>query len=230
MTISSALFLDLALFAILVIAVVVAAKRGFLATVLKLCGTALALAISWFAATGLSDTVFDTFFKNNLIEKTSQMISEGGQVSIQTVVDKIAAFLPESLVERLIGSSEQLQGVLDSGTPGVASQVVDQVIAPLFLPIISVVVFFVCFAVTSVIIGFLTSALTNVNNIPIMGALNRTLGIFAGVVLGVVYILLALCALWAIILITGNELPYFNNETLSASLFYQFFSRYNPFI
>ena len=44
MTISSALFLDLALLAILVIAVVVAAKRGFLATILKLCGTALALA------------------------------------------------------------------------------------------------------------------------------------------------------------------------------------------
>ena len=37
-------------------------------------------------------------------------------------------------------------------------------------------------------------------------------------------------AIWAVILITGNELPYFNNETLSASLFYQFFSRYNPFV
>ena len=47
MTISSALFLDLALLAILVIAVVVAAKRGFLATILKLCGTALALAVSF---------------------------------------------------------------------------------------------------------------------------------------------------------------------------------------
>ena len=228
MTITSALFLDLALLAILVIAVIVAAKRGFLATVMKLCGTALALAISWLAATGLSDTVFNTFFKNNLIEKTTQMISEGGQVSIQTVVDKIAAFLPDSLVERIVGSGEQLQGILDSGTPGVASQVVDQVIAPLFLPIISVVVFFVCFAVTSVVIAFLVSALTNVNHIPIMGTLNRALGILAGVVLGLVYILLALCAIWAVILITGNELPYFNNETLSASLFYQFFQGIIP--
>ncbi len=230
MTISSALFLDLALLAILVIAVVVAAKRGFLATILKLCGTALALAVSWLAATGLSDTVFNTFFKNNLIEQTSQMISEGGQVSIQAVVDKLAAFLPDSLVEHLIGGGEQLQGILDSDTPGIAAQVVDQIIAPLFLPIISVVVFFVSFAVVSVLIGFLASALTNVNHIPIMGGLNRTLGIVTGVVLGVVYILLALCALWAVIVITGNELPYFNNETLSGSLFYQFFSRYNPFV
>ena len=230
MTISSALFLDLALLAILVIAVVVAAKRGFLATILKLCGTALALAVSWLAATGFSDTVFNTFFKNNLIEQTSQMISEGGQVSIQAVVDKLAAFLPDSLVEHLIGGGEQLQGILDSDTPGIATQVVDQIIAPLFLPIISVVVFFVSFAVVSVLIGFLASALTNVNHSPIMGGLNRTLGIVTGVVLGVVYILLALCALWAVIVITGNELPYFNNETLSGSLFYQFFSRYNPFV
>ena len=230
MTISSALFLDLVLVVIFAVSVIVAAKRGFLATILKRCGTALALGVSWLAATGLSDTVFDTFFKNNLIEKISQMISEGGQVSIQAVVDKFASFLPDSLVEHLIGSSEQLQGILESDTPGVAAQVVDQVIAPLFLPIISVVVFFVCFAVTSVVIGFLVSALTNVNHIPIMGGLNRTIGIAAGAVLGIVYILLALCALWAVIVITGDELAYFNSETLSKSWFFQIFSTYNPFV
>ena len=69
------------------------------------------------------------------------MISESGQVSIQSVIDKLAAFLPDSLVEKLLGGTQQLQGMLDSNAPGVATQVVDQVIAPLVLPIISVVVF-----------------------------------------------------------------------------------------
>lgn len=163
MTITSALILDLVLLAIIIVTVIVAANKGFLSTVLNLCGTAIALAVSWFAADHLSATVFDNFFKNNMVEQTTQMISESGQVSIQSVVDKLTAFLPDSLVEKLLGGTQQLQGMLDSNAPGVATQVVDQVIAPLVLPIISVVVFFVIFAVLSVLIRFLVSALTNVN-------------------------------------------------------------------
>lgn len=230
MTITSALILDLALLAVVIVTVIVAANRGFLATILKLCGTALALAASWLAASRLSAAVFENFFKNGMIDKTSQMISEGGQVSIQAVVDKLAAFLPDSLVQSLLGGTEQLQGMLDSGAPGVASQVVDQVIAPLFLPIISVVVFFVTFAIASVLINFLVSALSNLNRVPLMGGLNRTLGGVAGLVLGVVYVLLLLCAVWAVVVITSDGMPYFNTVTLQGSMFYQFFSRYNPVV
>lgn len=230
MTITSALILDLVLLAIVIVTVIVAANRGFLATVLKLCGTALALIASWFAADHLSAAVFDNFFKNNMVEQTSQMLSESGQVSVQAIVDKLTAFLPDSLVEQLLGSTQQLQGMLDSDAPGVATQVVEQVVAPLVLPIISVVVFFVVFAISNVLIGFLVSALTNVNRIPLMGGLNRTLGVVAGLVLGIIYVLLALCALWAVVVITGDGLPYFNSTVMEGSLFYQFFSKYNPFI
>lgn len=230
MTITSALILDLVLLAIVIVTVIVAANRGFLSTVLKLCGTALAMAASWLAASRLSAAVFDSFFRNNMIEQTSQMISEGGQVSIQSVVDRLASFLPDSLIEQLLGGTQQLQGMLDSGAPEVAAQVVEQVIAPLVLPIISVVVFFVVFAVLSVLVRFLVSALTNVNRVPLMGGLNCVLGAAAGLVLGIIYVLLALCALWAVVVITGDGLPYFNSTVMQGSLFYQFFASYNPFV
>ena len=44
MTITSALILDLMLLAIIIVTVIVAANKGFLSTVLNLCGTAIALA------------------------------------------------------------------------------------------------------------------------------------------------------------------------------------------
>ena len=52
----------------------------------------------------------------------------------------------------------------------------------------------------------------------------------AGLVLGVVYVLLLLCAVWAVVVITSDGMPYFNTVTLQGSMFYQFFSRYNPFV
>ena len=46
----------------------------------------------------------------------------------------------------------------------------------------------------------------------------------------VVYVLLLLCAVWAVVVITSDGMPYFNTVTLQGSMFYQFFSRYNPFV
>ena len=230
MNISPAIIIDVALIAVIVVSVFHYARKGFVAGLMDLVGNLASLALAWVVSGKLSPTVFENFFKNGMIDKTSQMISEGGQVSIQAVVDKLAAFLPDSLVQSLLGGTEQLQGMLDSGAPGVASQVVDQVIAPLFLPIISVVVFFVTFAIASVLINFLVSALSNLNRVPLMGGLNRTLGGVAGLVLGVVYVLLLLCAVWAVVVITSDGMPYFNTATLQGSMFYQFFSRYNPFV
>ena len=137
MTITSALILDLALLAVIIVTVIVAANRGFLATLVRLCGTALALFASWIAASRLSTAVFENFFRNGLVEKTAKMISEGGQTSIQSIIDKLAAFLPDSLVQSILGGTDKLQSLVDSNAPDVASQVVEQVIAPLFLPIIS---------------------------------------------------------------------------------------------
>lgn len=230
MTITSALILDLALLAVVIVTVIVAANRGFLATLVRLCGTALALFASWIAASRLSTAVFENFFRNGLVEKTAKMISEGGQTSIQSIIDKLAAFLPDSLVQSILGGTDKLQNLVDSNAPDVASQVVEQVIAPLFLPIISVVVFFVTFAITGVLLNFVISALTRVNDVPVLGGMNRLLGALAGLVLGVAYVLLLLCAVWAIVIVTGDGLTYFNTTTLEASRFYQFFFQYNPFL
>ena len=230
MQIAPALIFDLALGAVILVSVIVAANRGFLATLLRLCGMALTLAAAWIASQKLPASIFDQFLRAGLINRTSQMIRDGGTISVQSIVDKLAAFLPDTLVKTLLGGASQLQTMVDDKVPGVAAQVVDQVIAPLFLPIIAVVIFFVTFALAGLLVNFLVNALTRVNRVPGIGALNRIFGGAAGLVLGIVYVLLLLCAAWAIVIITSDGLPHFNSSVLQGSWFYGFFSRYNPFV
>lgn len=228
--VTSAVILDLLLLAVVVATVAFSVRRGFLATLLKFFGTLVALLASWWAAGALSPAVFENFFKNSLISRTSLLLNEGGAASVQAVLDRLAALLPGSLVEGLMEDAlAQLQALLNSGAPNIAAQVVERVIAPLFLPIISVVVFFVTFAISGVLVNFLVSALTNLNHMPLLGGMNRALGGVFGLALGLAYALLLLCAVWAVVIITGNGLSWFNTATLDSSRFYQLFSRYNPF-
>lgn len=81
-----------------------------------------------------------------------------------------------------------------------------------------------------VVIAFLVTVLTNINKIPLLGGVNRILGVCIGVVAGFINVLLILCLLWAVVVITNGNLPFVNDSSLSGSCFYSFFSAYNPFL
>ena len=125
---------------------------------------------------------------------------------------------------------ESANSVLNSQAPDLAQQVVEQIISPLVVPLITVVLFFATFLLCRVVIAFLVAVLTNLNKVPLLGGVNRTLGVVVGLVGGVLNALLLLCLIWAVIVITSNNLPVVNDSALSGSYFYSFFSAYNPFM
>ena len=98
------------------------------------------------------------------------------------------------------------------------------------LPQKFVVVFFATFVLCRVVIAFLVTVLTNINKIPLLGGVNRILGVCIGVVAGFINVLLILCLLWAVVVITNGNLPFVNDSSLSGSCFYSFFSAYNTFL
>ena len=66
--------------------------------------------------------------------------------------------------------------------------------------------------------------------LPVLGAVNRGLGLAAGVAAGLADVFLLLCVVWALIVITGGNLPALNEQLLGGSIYYQTFSRINPFL
>lgn len=229
MKLTPSLVLDLILAVVFVGAVLSARRQGFASTLVRLVGSLASLFCAYFVSDRLSPEVFERFFRSGLIHRTSDVLASGGQMTIQAVVDKLAAFLPQSLVEQLLGGADKLSELLDTSTPDIAEQVVENVIAPLFLPIISVVVFFATFAVCAALIRLVAALLSNLNHIPVLGGANRLLGTVLGFGLGAVYLVVLLCAVWALIVVTGNQLSWLSTSALENSFFYGIFAGYNPF-
>ncbi|MEF9970294.1 MAG: hypothetical protein RSD01_06595 [Ruthenibacterium sp.] len=226
-SVNPAILLDIALVLLLIATMVYYRGKGLVAGLLDLVGNLAALSVAWVLSGKFSPNVFENFFKSGLIESTAKTIQEQGTFNFNNFMNGFAKFLPDSLVENLTDSAGNL---LNSGAPDIAQQIVEQVIAPLIVPIITVVVFFATYAVCKLILAFLVATLTNINHIPIVGGVNRTLGMLVGVLAGGINILLALCLLFAIVALTGSSLPVVNEQALSGSFFYAAFAQYNPFI
>ena len=227
MNISPAIIVDIILIVLIAGTVIHYMRRGFLAGLIDLVGNLGSLALAWVVSGKVSPTVFENFFKSGLIEKTAGTIQQQGGVNLAAILDGLTGILPQKFIDQITASAA---GLLDSNAPDIASQIVEKIIAPLVVPLITVVVFFASFLLCRLLIALLVTILTNVNRIPLIGGVNRALGICIGVVAGAINALLVLCLLWAVVVLTNGSLPFINDGALSGSWFYSFFSAYNPFL
>lgn len=222
-----ALILDVLLVVVIALTAYRYMKKGFVAGLLDLVGNLLALLVAWIASDRISPTIFENFFKDGLIEKITQTVQEQGTSGLTMLVENLSSVLPEEMAQEITRSFHEILG---SGAPDLALRIVDGILTPLIVPMITVVLFFIAFALCKLVISMLVAVLTNINKIPVIGSVNKLLGILVGVTGGALNAVLALCLVWAIVAITNNSLPMLNNEVLSGSMLYSVFSAYNPFL
>ena len=223
---NAAIVFDLVMLALLLVVAFAYARRGFAAGLVQFVGNLASLIGALVLSHQASPLLFEKFFQNGFVTSIQNTLTAEGTVNIQSTIEKYAGFLPESIKESLTASAA---GLLDSGAPDLAVKLVDEVIAPLLTPIIAIVLFFVAFALCRLLVGLLVAVLTNVNRIPVMGSVNRLFGFLMGLAAGVVDLYLVLCAVWAVIVITGGSIGFLNDQALAGSITYSLFGRFNPF-
>lgn len=223
---NAAIVFDLVMLALLLVVAFAYARRGFAAGLVQFVGNLASLIGALVLSHQASPLLFEKFFQNGFVTSIQNTLTAEGTVNIQSTIEKYAGFLPESIKESLTASAS---GLLDSGAPDLAVKLVDEVIAPLLTPIIAIVLFFVAFALCRLLVGLLVAVLTNVNRIPVMGSVNRFFGFLMGLLAGVVDLYLVLCAVWAVIVITGGSIGFLNDQALAGSITYSLFGRFNPF-
>ena len=223
---NAAIVFDLVMLALLLVVAFAYARRGFAAGLVQFVGNLASLIGALVLSHQAAPLLFAKFFQNGCVTSIQNTLTAEGTVNIQSTIEKYAGFLPESIKESLTASAA---GLLDSGAPDMAVKLVDEVIAPLLTPIIAIVLFFVAFALCRLLVGLLVAVLTNVNRIPVMGSVNRFFGFLMGLLAGVVDLYLVLCAVWAVIVITGGSIGFLNDQALAGSITYSLFGRFNPF-
>ena len=218
---------DILLLVLLAVVTLRYMQKGFLAGLIQFLGNLLGLVGAALLSPRVADWIFATFFKGGLTTQIQTTISQQGTVDLAALVDKYAGFLPDAMEQSLVQSATDL---MNSGAPDLAHSLVTELIQPLVTPLITVVVFFVCFAVCKMLVSFLAAVLTNLNRMPLVGGVNQFFGFFMGLLAGAMDVFLVVCGVWAVVVITGNNLSWLNQTVLQDSVAFSLFSSFNPFM
>lgn len=226
MKITPALICDLICILLFALVVLRYMNRGFLADIVSFGGSALSLFGATYASKQYAQPIFDTMLRPGLEKNILQNITENG-LDIAALAKKYGGFLPDDFLNSIVSA---VSSALDKTSADAAQRVVELVMEPIFVPLISIVLFFVVFTLARFVVSLLVGLLTQANRIPLAGGMNKGLGAIVGCLAGALDLFLVYCAAWSLMLLTGGALPVLNQELFDNSLVLQLLGHMNPFV
>ena len=217
--------LDVLVLAIIVICAVAYWRRGFAAGFVKFLGTLVALVMSVILSGMLAPKLFEMVLQKPLTDKTLTLVEEQGISGVREVLSLVAGFLPGEALDSAVASLGESMSEVSSST---AAMIVKDVIAPLVTPFIGMLVFLVCFFLLRFVLRILGKLLKGINNIPVMGDVNKILGFAIGILIGIMNVFVLLCIIWGVDAVYGGG--YLGREYFSSSIVYRMLGSANVFL
>ena len=197
------------------------ARKGFLASMVQLLGNGLRLLGAHQLSSACAGWVFEHLLAGGFRTQIAASLAAGGVVDLTGIADKYAGFLPQSFRASIVAACERSIGaVLSDNAVVLADTIVEKVLQPLLIPVITLVLFFVFYALLRLLVSML----------PVIGTVNRGLGWLVGGGTALMNIYLVLCVVWGLVVITGGSLSVLNDTVMSGSLYYKVFNLFNPFL
>ncbi len=221
------IFVDILLVIVFVATVFHYINKGFVTSFINLVSTLGSFIISFIISNALSPVVFNTFFRQGMLDSTQESLNSYGTYTTDNFLDGILSVFPQTFQSSVQSS---IATIINENAAGAANNIVDSVVAPIFTSFINIVIFIVFFIICMVLFKFIGGPIGKaVNRLPIVGGVNKLLGGVMGIFGGIINMLLVMLLFWFLLAITQSSLAAFSATDLSQSFFFRIFITYNPF-
>ncbi len=227
---------DIVILAVMVLVVVLSAKKGFVAS----CLDTFSLAISSFASYVLcpivSEEVYNKLIRDLVKTEFKQALDEmSANLSIQEKISGMLNSLPETAVKLaesmgvdVNGASAALVSSVATNEEAFIDMVVDTFAYNIIITLTEIIVFIALFIIITILVRLISSFFShNLEKIPFVGKIDTLLGAVLGVVKAVVLLFAGSVVLY---IVAQTAEPGSMLENLEASKIYMFMNEYNPII
>ena len=201
---------DLLFLIVFAVVAVCSWHKGFLASLAELIGAVFGVGIAVWASQTAAPQIYEKFLSASVANRVELALRESNG-NIAEALQGIS-FLPESMQQSLLNLLN------DAGSDVPAK------IAEALQP------FVVLCVLVRWVFRLLVGALRWFNGVPLLGSVNRLLGLVLGLANGAVDCWLLALALWFLVGVTGGKLSWLNGYILSQSVGYGIFGSVNPFV
>ncbi len=223
------IILDLIVLAIIVITVLISAKRGFVRTLIELVGFIAAVFISFTISTPLANTTYDKIIEPSIISTVTSAVDTAADNSAAAAVDSFWNEMPGWIkggIEKAGISKDSLGGSITenigNGVQAAVESTSQSVIKPAVTGSLALIYQVILLIILLAIVKPLAKLINKLFSFSVIGTANRVLGGVVGVPKGIIYAV-AFCLLITLaVSFTQNGFLIFTGEAMEKSLFFSF--------
>lgn len=199
--------LDIALFAVLLLCIVIAAKRGFVLSLLEFVGFFLAGACALWLSGVIAPVVYDRFFAQSITQAiVAQMPDLSGAATAAQQAQAVLAGLPDAVAQFAaslgvdIAALTQAIGEADLSGAALAQALSESVAKPIVTLLCRAVLFVALVLVLGIVFRMVAAVIDRFFRLPVLRTANAALGGVVGALKG----LLIVCVLGVALLLAAN--------------------------
>lgn len=223
------IILDLIVLAIIIITVLISAKRGFVRTLIELLGFIAAVFISFTISTPLANTTYDKIIEPSIISTVTSAADTAADNSAAAAVDSFWNEMPGWIkggIEKAGISKESLDGSITAnignGVQSAVESASQNVIKPAVTSTLALIYQVISLIILLALVKPLARLINKLFSFSVIGTANRVLGGVVGVPKGMIYAV-AFCLLITLaVSFTQNGFLIFTGEAMEKSLFFSF--------
>ena len=211
---------DIGVILVLVVCIIYGYCKGLLSMLASIIGRILAVILALLLINPVSTYIYGTFIEEKVsdvvTEKISSIVTTEADATTVEMVTKVTEDMPKFIQKTALNLSESLTLDTEDSTK-IAESINNNVISPIIISAVEVLVFIVLFTVFMIIVKCLTKVFEKVNDIPLVGKLNKVLGSFAGIINAAIIIIIAIYIIRGAVLLMGDSSDILNNEVIGQS-------------
>lgn len=216
---------DIIFLVILLLATLHGRRQGLVAGLVGLAGAVLGIAVAVWGAGQLGPAIYQDHIGAALGDSVAAALSAQGE-NLPAILEQYLGFLPDGLFQQV---STALQQAMQASAADISSEVV-AALEPILLPLLEAVLFLVLCSVIRWVFRLLAGLLRHLNDLPVLGGVNRVLGLVLGLFTGALDCWMLSLLLWGAAALTGGSVSWISSQALSGSVLYGVFSGLNPFL
>lgn len=217
---------DIIILSIVVLFMIIGFKRGIAITLLNLAGLVITAISAYYLSTFLSQLIYDTFFKQNIISNLEQIIEqEGIEYAILNCFDAVPQWITV-LVSFIVGvfgiSIDEFEKnmTFSKDLSLTLAQNIEQTLGSVIVTVFGIILIIVIFILLFILVKKIIRLTLKVFNIPVIKQVNKILGGVLGAVEGIVLVWFAINVFYAIMSFTNPDV--IENSAITGNLFRYF--------
>lgn len=217
------LFLDGAIVIVVFCFVNAGIKNGFIKSLSRLIGAAIAISLAVYIASFLSEYIYDRFIRDYLVEKISVAIqgatSSNVNLKVNNLFNQMPSIISNSLVYYGITSSSINDTILNA--QGGAAVAVADMLSPVVINIIRTIVVSVLFIIFMYVINIAIRTIDTMFRVPVLRQINGLVGALFGGAQAMLIIMIAMFVIQFGLAMIDNVPEIFSESTIQSTYIFK---------